>query len=78
MNHTGSGGNNYENDPSLKKFLIPESLPRAPGQLYDLKQDPGETNNLYFKHPEVVKELKALLEDAKTSGRTRPAAATHR
>ena len=46
--------------------------PGAPGQLYDLEKDPGETRNLYFEHPEVVAELKGLLEEAKESGRSAP------
>jgi len=33
-----------------------------PAQLYDLENDLKQTRNLYRKHPEVVKELKALLE----------------
>ena len=43
---------------------------KVPGQLYNLNTDPGETINLYFKHPEIVKELKALLEHSKQSGRS--------
>lgn len=35
----------------------------TPGQLYDLKADPGETENLYEKHPGRVEELRKLLED---------------
>ena len=46
--------------------------PGAPGQLYNLEADPGETKNLYFERPEIVKELKALLEQSKASGRSRP------
>ncbi|CAN5216652.1 arylsulfatase [soil metagenome] len=72
LNHTGSGGNNYENSPGLKKFIIPDGSNAAPGQLYDLKNDPCETKNVYSEYPEVVKELKALLQEAKSSGRTRP------
>jgi arylsulfatase A-like enzyme len=33
-----------------------------PGQLYDLKDDLGETRNLYRSMPEKVKELKAEME----------------
>jgi hypothetical protein len=40
-----------------------------------MKNDSGETKNLYFVRPEVVKELRALLEEAKSAGRTRPSAA---
>lgn len=33
-------------------------------QLYDLSVDPGETNNVAARYPEVVKEMKAIKEDA--------------
>ena len=72
LDHTDSGGNRYENNPGLKPYILPDSAPGAPGQLYNLESDPGETKNLYFEHPEVVRELKALLEQTKTSGRSRP------
>jgi len=71
LDHKGSGGNNY-NNPRLKPYALPDTCPECPGQLYDLKADPGETTNLYRKHPEVVADLKALLERAKTSGRSAP------
>ena len=70
LDHTGSGGNRYENNPGLKPFLLPDTAPDAPGQLYNLTTDPGETTNLYFKHPEIVDELKTLLEASKASGHT--------
>jgi arylsulfatase A-like enzyme len=72
LDHTGSGGNSYEKDPELKPFLLPDTAPGAPGQLYNLEADPSETKNLYFEHPEIVKELKALLDQSKASGRSRP------
>ncbi len=71
LDHRGSGGNNYES-AALKPFALPEAAPEAPGQLYDLARDPGETMNLYFRHPEIAAELKALLERSKSSGRSRP------
>jgi len=71
IDHRGSGGNNYERG-ELKPFALPDIDPEAPGQLYDLATDPGETTNLYSKKPELVKELQDLLERAKTSGRSRP------
>ena len=40
-------------------------------QLYNLKDDPGETTNLAEKHPERVAELAAKLEKIKDAGRTR-------
>lgn len=70
IDHTDSGGNRYENDPDLKPFIIPETAPDAPGQLFNLAADPGETTNLSIKRPEIVKELKTLLDGSKTSGRS--------
>jgi arylsulfatase A-like enzyme len=72
LDHRGSGGNNYE-QPQLKRFALPDTAPAAPGQLYHLGNDPGETTNLYFQHPEIVRELQALLETSKAAGRSAPA-----
>jgi arylsulfatase A len=36
--------------------------------LYDMEKDERETTNLYNKYPEVVKALKALLEQQKNQG----------
>jgi hypothetical protein len=74
LDHKGSGGNNYNRSGEwgMKQFALPEKAPDAPGQLYNLQDDPGETNNLYFKHPEVVKTLKEQLEKFKQSGRSAP------
>jgi len=60
LDHRGSGGNNYDTDGhwGAKDFALPDSAPDAPGQLYHLERDPGERDNLYFKHPEVVERLK--------------------
>jgi arylsulfatase A len=38
--------------------------------LYHLDTDPGETRNLDAAHPEIVRELKALLEASKSQGRS--------
>ncbi|MXW64398.1 MAG: arylsulfatase [Bacteroidetes bacterium SB0662_bin_6] len=43
-----------------------------PGQLYHLGDDPGETNNLYAEHPEVVERLSALLARYREQGYSRP------
>ena len=69
LDHRDSGGNNYT-AAELKPYALPEAAPEAPGQLYDLEGDPGETSNLYFKNPEIVTELKALIDASKKSGRT--------
>lgn len=74
LDHKGSGGNNYnrEGDWGMKPYALPDTNPDAPGQLYNLANDPGETTNLYIKHPDVVAELKALLEQSKARGRSAP------
>ncbi|MFG0255338.1 MAG: arylsulfatase [Rhodopirellula sp. JB053] len=41
-----------------------------PAQLYDMEADPGETNNLYAAHPEVVEQLLGLLEADVERGRS--------
>ena len=72
IDHKGSGGNNYEKpgEWGMKQYALPDTDPDAPGQLYNLARDPGETTNLYSKNPEKVAELKGLLERSKASGRT--------
>jgi arylsulfatase A len=71
LDHKGSGGNSYAR-PHLKPFALPDTAPEATGQLYNLQTDPGETMNLAAKYPEIVKELKAQLEQYKQSGRSVP------
>jgi arylsulfatase A len=63
LDHRGSGGNNYDTDGhwGANDLALPQSGPDAPGQLYHLEHDPGERDNLYFKHPEVVERLKREL-----------------
>ena len=41
------------------------------GQLYNLKKDPGETDNLWGKHPEVVAQMLAELNKTRDAGRSR-------
>lgn len=58
----GSGG--------WQKGLVGKDFPE--GQLYNLSQDPGETKNLYNEHPEIVRELSALLRQYQDQGYTNP------
>lgn len=41
-------------------------------QLYNMKEDPAETNNIYAEHPEIVKELKDLMVKYIKDGRSTP------
>ena len=43
-----------------------------PGQLYDMSADISERANVYNEHLDVVAELKALLEEYKVQGYSRP------
>jgi len=74
LDHKGSGGNNYEKKGvwGAKELARKDNAPDAPAQLFNLKSDPGETTNMYDRHPEVVQRLKAKLEKAKSSGRSVP------
>jgi len=72
LDHKGSGGNNYgRTGPwGMKQYALPEKAPDASGQLYDMEKDPGETTNLYFEHPDVVRQLKGKLDEFVESGRS--------
>ena len=63
-----SGGWSYPR-PGKDDAVI-ATLPRV--QLYDMEADPTERKNLEAVHPEVVKELKALLERYIQNGRSTP------
>lgn len=71
LDHMGSGGNGYDKG-LLAAYALPELAPKATGQLYNLKTDPGETTNLFFTEEAKRKELQQLLEKLKTSGRSAP------
>ena len=60
----GSGG---WSDPKPKAPGI-ELLP--PHQLYNLDNDPGETENLVESYPEIVQELSVLLKQYIENGRS--------
>ena len=71
LDHKGSGGNNYSQG-ILAKYALPETQPEAPGQLYNLATDPGETTNLFFKESAKRQQLQATLKKLKESGRSAP------
>jgi arylsulfatase A-like enzyme len=55
------------NGPALMKAVNIETGYSKEEQLYNLKDDPKELNNLAPKMPEKLKELKALLEKTKAA-----------
>ena len=56
----------------MAEYALPEKAKDAPAQLYNLSDDPGETTNLYFEHPDMVEELRNQLYVYRDSGRSRP------
>jgi len=71
LDHKGSGGNSYERE-ALRQFALPDADPDALGQLYNIAHDPGETKNLYSKHPTIVQDLKTQLNEYKSRNRSAP------
>jgi len=73
LDHMGSGGNRY-NQGILEKYALPETAPKATGQLFNLETDPGETTNLFFKEADKREELQRLLKELtpKMGGRSAP------
>ncbi len=61
----GSGGWAF---PASEEDM--EGLPRF--QLFNLREDPGEKNNLVFQYPQRAEELKALLTKYVNEGRSTP------
>ena len=55
----GSGG--FSTPKHVTKIAAGE--PR--GQLYNLRDDPGETSNVYQQHPEIVATLEARLAEVR-------------
>ncbi len=62
----GSGGWSSPTPAETKKLDLP------PIQLFNLARDPGETNNVYLKNKDKVKELYALLSAYVANGRSTP------
>ncbi len=60
-----------KNGPKINKNSNIE-LGNDPGpQLYNLKKDTGETNNLAASNPEKVKELASILQEIREKGRSK-------
>jgi arylsulfatase A-like enzyme len=62
----GSGGFGWSRERAEESDAGPE------GQLYYIREDIGEKNNLYAEHPEMVEQLAKKLEQSRTQNHTRP------
>ena len=60
----GSGGWSAPNDIKARKMELPEL------QLFNLKNDIGETKNVYTDYPEIVEEMTQLLLEYVNNGRS--------
>ena len=58
-------------DRNISRKLSELGLDRQP-QLYNLKNDLGEKHNVASEHPDLVRELAALMKKIRDDGRTRP------
>lgn len=67
----GSGGWSYPRPGRDSEDGLPDV------QLYNLHTDPGEKQNLYAEHPEIVEELSALLNKYISEGRSNTTDKTH-
>lgn len=79
VNHSGSG--QFAIREGAWKLILPETPPDLPAttrvevraeELYNLDADPGETNDVRARHPDVAARLRGLVERYKTSGRSTP------
>lgn len=59
------------NGPAISKFTNIEMGNNPGPQLYNLRDDLGETKNIAKENPEKVKEMETLLQKIKDDGRTR-------
>ena len=57
--HRGSGGFTFPRE------LDPEKVGGPVGQLYNVEDDPSETQNVWNEHPEIVNRLQAQLRDVR-------------
>jgi hypothetical protein len=46
--------------------------PRQPLELYDLKNDLSESNNVAAAHPDVVKKITEIMQTARTDSKAFP------
>ncbi len=68
--HTGAS--QKEPEAYLEHFGLPTYPDGTPGLLFNLSEDPRQSENLYMKHPEKASAMRALLERYKDGERCAP------
>jgi len=56
----------------FKQQIDDSALNGLKGELYNLKDDPSEKNNLYDKRPDIIESLTKLMDKYKREGRSTP------
>lgn len=64
--------NNARGEPAWLKTERGYTGHDQPGELFNLREDPAERHNRYAEQPQLVSELKALLEKYRRDGRSTP------
>lgn len=59
-----------QKNSDIEDGKIKEDAP--PAQLYDLREDPSQAQNVYRENPEIVKEMDKELRELRNSKQTRP------
>jgi arylsulfatase A len=57
--------------PGWYDVMLGYSKNTQPGELYNLKEDLAQKNNLYSSNPEKVAELSNILKEIKAQGQVR-------
>jgi len=70
--NTNTGASFPEETHYLNYFDLNSFNPQAKGLLFNLKEDPRQSENLYDQHPEKVTEMAALLERYLMGSRSAP------
>jgi len=70
--NTTSGYTSRQPPPAWNKKHQQPADDKQPVQLFNLKEDLGQRNNLAAKHPEKVAQLKALLKKLQDQGHSAP------
>jgi arylsulfatase A len=72
----GKGGGGYWNEQENTQMMThqwnyEEDHDNPPGQLFNLKIDPGETTILYYSYPKIVVQLRAKLREIEYNCRSK-------